>query len=76
MEKCDSEFLTYYDKPQKEKCLKILFFPHVLSKNVVFELNFGQRVSLIGDEPFAPSLACFWFLNIFKYKNIIGFNLI
>lgn len=30
------------------------FFPHVLTKNVVFEVNFGQRVSLIGDEPFAP----------------------
>lgn len=31
-----------------------VFFPHVLTKNVVFEVNFGQRVSLIGDEPFAP----------------------
>jgi heterogeneous nuclear ribonucleoprotein U-like protein 1 len=30
------------------------FYPHVLSKNIVFEMNFGQRVSLIGDEPFAP----------------------
>ncbi len=30
------------------------FFPHVLSRNIVFEMNFGQRVSLIGDEPFAP----------------------
>ena len=35
--------------------LKFLFFPHVLTKNIVFEVNFGQRVSLIGDEPFAPS---------------------
>ena len=33
---------------------KPIFFPHVLSKNVVFEVNFGQRVSLLGDEPFAP----------------------
>ena len=32
----------------------LVFFPHVLTKNVVFEMNFGQRVSLIGDEPFAP----------------------
>lgn len=32
----------------------LIFFPHVLSKNIVFEMNFGQRVSLIGDEPFAP----------------------
>lgn len=32
----------------------LIFFPHVLSKNMVFEMNFGQRVSLIGDEPFAP----------------------
>lgn len=31
-----------------------VFYPHVLSKNCVFEMNFGQRVSLIGDEPFAP----------------------
>jgi hypothetical protein len=33
---------------------KAIFYPHVLSKNFVFEMNFGQRVSLIGDEPFAP----------------------
>jgi hypothetical protein len=33
---------------------KLVLFPHVLSKNVVFEMNFGQRVSYIGDEPFAP----------------------
>lgn len=33
---------------------QFVFFPHVLTKNVVFETNFGQRVSLIGDEPFAP----------------------
>ena len=32
----------------------IVFFPHILSKNMVFEVNFGQRVSLLGDEPFAP----------------------
>lgn len=32
----------------------VVFFPHVLTKNIVFEMNFGQRVSLIGDEPFAP----------------------
>lgn len=31
-----------------------VFFPQVLTKNIVFEVNFGQRVSLIGDEPFAP----------------------
>ncbi len=26
----------------------LIFFPHVLTKNIVFEMNFGQRVSLIG----------------------------
>lgn len=31
-----------------------IFFPHVLSRNMVFEMNFGQRVSIIGEEPFAP----------------------
>lgn len=36
-----------------------VFFPHVLSKNIVFEMNFGQRVSLIGDEPFAPIKSSF-----------------
>ncbi len=36
----------------QQECL--IFFPHVLTKNIVFEMNFGQRVSLIGDEPFAP----------------------
>ncbi len=25
-----------------------VFYPHVLSKNYVFEMNFGQRVSFIG----------------------------
>jgi len=38
---------------------QFIFFPHVLTKNVVFETNFGQRVSLIGDEPFAPIKADF-----------------
>jgi hypothetical protein len=36
------------------KTPSIILFPHVLTKNIVFEMNFGQRVSLIGDEPFAP----------------------
>ena len=36
------------------KTPSIVLFPHVLTKNIVFEMNFGQRVSLIGDEPFAP----------------------
>ena len=67
MEKCDTEFLTFYTKSQKETSAKVLFFPHVLSKNVVFEMNFGQRVSLIGDEPFAPSLFAFcWTIQSVK----------
>lgn len=33
---------------------ELTFFPQILSKNIVFEVNFGQRVSLLGDEPFAP----------------------
>lgn len=41
------------EDPKRVDDLKV-FFPHVLTKNVVFEVNFGQRVSLIGDEPFAP----------------------
>ena len=40
-----------------------IFFPHVLSKNLVFEMNFGQRVSLIGDEPFAPITSGFELLQ-------------
>jgi heterogeneous nuclear ribonucleoprotein U len=38
----------------KDKNGKSVFYPHILSKNIVFEVNFGQRVSLLGDEPFAP----------------------
>ena len=34
----------YQNVPDSE-----IFYPHVLTKNVVFEMNFGQRVSLIGD---------------------------
>ena len=51
---------------------KFLFFPHVLSKNIVFEMNFGQRVSLIGDEPFAPSKNLFEIainMNFIKILN-------
>ena len=46
----------------------IVLFPHVLTKNIVFEMNFGQRVSLIGDEPFAPIKADY--LLIQKIKDI------
>lgn len=42
-------------KTEYSQDLRFLFYPHVLTKNVVFEVNFGQRVSFIGDEPFAPS---------------------
>ena len=45
----DAEFVVKPDNSSFD-----LFFPHVISKNIVFEMNFGQRVSLIGDEPFAP----------------------
>lgn len=31
-----------------------VFYPHVLTRNIVYEVNFGQRVSFLGDEPFAP----------------------
>lgn len=66
---CQNEF--------KNEEQKFLFFPHVLSKNIVFEMNFGQRVSLIGDEPFAPSnllkvsliyskIIKIWLINIVK----------
>jgi hypothetical protein len=43
--------------------LSDIFFPHALSKNFVFEFNFGQRVSLIGDEPFAPIKTEFTFIQ-------------
>ena len=42
------------ENQQKIESKSLVLFPHVLSKNIVFEMNFGQRVSLIGDEPFAP----------------------
>ena len=40
-----------------------VFFPHVLSKNIVFEMNYGQRVSVIGEEPFAPIKTEFSFIQ-------------
>ncbi len=41
----------------------LVLFPHVLTKNIVFEMNFGQRVSLIGDEPFAPIKADYFLIQ-------------
>ena len=47
----------------------LIFFPHVLTKNVVFEMNFGQRVSLIGDEPFAPIKSDFKLIQKIPIEN-------
>jgi hypothetical protein len=49
-----------------------VFFPHVLSKNVVFEVNFGQRVSLIGDEPFAPIKSDYKLIQKLPLEQRIG----
>ena len=32
----------------------LTFYPHVLTRNIVYEVNFGARMSVLGDEPFAP----------------------
>jgi hypothetical protein len=48
---------------------KYIFYPHVLSKNYVFEMNFGQRVSFIGDEPFAPIKPDFKLIQKLPFEN-------
>ena len=47
------------------------FYPHILSKNIVFEVNFGQRVSLLGDEPFAPLKSGFELMQKFSLEKRI-----
>ena len=66
LEKLNAECANVEDKAE---CL--IFFPHVLTKNIVFEMNFGQRVSLIGDEPFAPIKADFRLIQKLPIENRI-----
>lgn len=54
---------------ESENQPKYIFYPHVLSKNYVYEMNFGQRVSFIGDEPFAPIKSDFKFIQKLPYEN-------
>ena len=64
LEKLNSEAANSEDKQDN-----LIFFPHVLTKNVVFEMNFGQRVSLIGDEPFAPIKSDFRLIQKLPIEN-------
>lgn len=62
---------TEEEMKQTENCSdkSIILFPHVLTKNIVFEMNFGQRVSLIGDEPFAPIKPGYFLIQKIPIEN-------
>ena len=45
-----------------------IFFNLTIS-NYFYEMNFDQRVSFIGNEPFAPKKSDFKFIQKLPYKN-------
>jgi hypothetical protein len=72
-----NELCNYVDERKSKQIIqqednnqpKYIFYPHVLSKNYVFEMNFGQRVSFIGDEPFAPIKPDFKLIQKLPFEN-------
>lgn len=48
-----SELVASIDASNTDADL-LTFYPHILTRNIVYEVNFGARMSVLGDEPFAP----------------------